>query len=261
MGDPVMSPSTPLRPGIISPTKLGRTLSTPSSAPQSPAPSAHPLRGPQLLKETLNRSTRTPGDKPSGPPTMGLMSSLNNTPNRSALNCSSYGTPGTTPGFGSQQEVFEPESESPLMTWVTVWGFPPSAASFILQQLGANGSILQHVMPPNANWMHIRFQTRLQASKALGKNGSILGGSIMVGVAPCKDESVLDNLNSSVTASTLDSSIANISSNLGATPRTIRPLTQAYREAQSENAVVPGTNTPTRNNGVVSKAMEYMFGW
>ena len=36
---------------------------------------------------------------------------------------------------------------------------------------------------------------RLQATKALGKNAGILGGSIMVGVAPCRDESVLDSLN------------------------------------------------------------------
>ena len=64
---------------------------------------------------------------------------------------------------------------APLATWVTVWGFPPSAASFILQQVsciwvssdsnaflqfGACGTVLQHVMPPNSNWMHIRFQTR-----------------------------------------------------------------------------------------------------
>ena len=36
---------------------------------------------------------------------------------------------------------------------------------------------------------------------------------------------------------------------------------QAYKEAQEDNRVVPGTNTPTRSNGLVSKAMEYMFGW
>ena len=80
---------------------------------------------------------------------------------------------------------------------------------------------------------------------------------------------------------TLDTSVANLSSNLGGTPRSIRPLTQAYRsdsyhinqileslltkfifrEAQGENKVVPGTNTPTRSTGVVTKAMEYIFGW
>ena len=61
--------------------------------------------------------------------------------------------------------------------------------------------------------MIVRFQTRLQARKALAKNGSVLGecflqvnsfkdiyvlnnffsgGTIMVGLAPCTDNSVLD---------------------------------------------------------------------
>ena len=44
---------------------------------------------------------------------------------------------------------------------MTVFGFPPSAASFILSQFSSYGTILQHSMPPNANWMHLRFQTRL----------------------------------------------------------------------------------------------------
>jgi len=95
----------------------------------------------------------------------------------------------------------------------------------------------------------------------MSKNSSVLGGSIMVGVMPCKEESVLDNLNSSLTTSVLDSSVTNLSSNLGGTPRSIRPLTQAYRDGQSDTRVVPGTNTPTKSSGVVSKAMEYMFGW
>ena len=81
----------------------------------------------------------------------------------------------------------------------------------------------------------------------------------MVGISPCTDPSVLDRLNTSVLDCT-NTSVANLSSTLG-TPRTIRPLTQAYKEAQEENRVVPGTNTPTRNNGLVSRAMEYVFGW
>lgn len=56
-------------------------------------------------------------------------------------------------------------------------------------------------------------------------------------------------------------SVASLGSGLPATPRTIRPLTQAYKEAQADNAVVPNTNTPVKSSGFVSKAMEYMFGW
>ena len=102
----------------------------------------------------------------------------------------------------------------------------------------------------------------MMANKAVAKNGCVLGGSIMVGISHCKDTSVLDQLNTSsvVDSSILSTSVANLSTGL-ATPRTIRPLAQAYKESQTENKVVPGTNTPSKNDGLVSKAMEYMFGW
>ena len=40
----------------------------------------------------------------------------------------------------------------------------------------------------DGNWMHLHFLSRLQAKKALSKNGKILGNSIMVGVTPCIDK-------------------------------------------------------------------------
>ena len=36
--------------------------------------------------------------------------------------------------------------------------------------------------------MHIKFQSKVQAKKALSKNGRIFGGCIMVGVTPCIDK-------------------------------------------------------------------------
>jgi len=292
MGDPT-SPSSPglssHRP-MISPTKLqlNRSLSMASSGtPQSPAPMA-PQRGPPLLAHnaSLNRShLRTPGEKHGGPPTLSLMGGL--TPNRannSAIG-SPFGTPGTPMGghhtpmpstpqlsFGATPNIctareeiaYSSEPTDPMDVWVTVFGFPPSAASFILSQFSACGTVLQHSMPPNANWMHLKFQTRLQAKKAISKNGTVLGSTIMVGVSPCSDSSVLENLNSSVTSplhdTSINQSVSNINSSLG-TPRSIRPLTQAYKDAQGEFKVVPNTNTPNKNSGLVSKAMGCMFGW
>lgn len=42
--------------------------------------------------------------------------------------------------------------------------------------------------------MHIQYQTKLQAQKALSKNGKILSNSLMVGVMPCLDKVILDFL-------------------------------------------------------------------
>ena len=36
--------------------------------------------------------------------------------------------------------------------------------------------------------MHIRYQTKLHARKALSKNGKILAETIMIGVLPCIDK-------------------------------------------------------------------------
>jgi len=260
MGDPVMqSPSTPSshRP-MVSPNKLSRSLSTqpPPSNPHTPLPS-QTLRGPALLKENLN-SSRPGREKTGGPPTTSLLFSPNrvSSPASISFNNTSVLSPPTNT---NHQEVANSPDLSPLDTWITVWGFPPSALSFILSELSVCGTVLQHIVQPNSNWIHVRMQTRMQANKALGRNGSVMGGSIMVGISQCKDQTVLDKLNTSLLDCT-NTSVANISSSLG-TPRTIRPLTQAYKEAQEENKVVPGTNTPTRNTGLVTRAMGCMFGW
>lgn len=43
-------------------------------------------------------------------------------------------------------------------------------------------------MSNTGNWMHIRYQSKLQARKALNKDGRIFGDSIMIGVKPCIDK-------------------------------------------------------------------------
>jgi len=276
MGDTSASPASP-RP-MVSPSKLqlNRSISVASSGtPQTPQPRGHALLA---QNSSLNRSQmRTPGEKHGGPPTVGLLGGM--TPNRG--NNSTIGTPGgfggtpmpntpqfsfgATPNTSAAKEEIASNCEpmDPMNVWVTVFGFPPSAASFILSQFSSYGTILQHSMPPNANWMHLRFQTRLQAKKAISKNGTILGSTIMVGVAPCTDTAVLDQHNASHVSPLHDNSgsgVHNINSSLS-TPRTIRPLTQAYKDAQAEHQVVPNTNTPNKNTGFVSKAMGCMFGW
>lgn len=73
-------------------------------------------------------------------------------------------------------------------TWVTIFGFPPSAASFILSQFSHYGSILEKRVPTKGNWIHIRYQTKLECRKALSNNGKVFGGTIMIGVMLCKDQ-------------------------------------------------------------------------
>ena len=125
----------------------------------SPLPSQS-LRGPALLKENLT-SSRPGREKTGGPPTTSLLFSPNRvaSPASVSLNNTSVLSPATNLDT-TQQEVASAPDPSPLDTWITVWGFPPSALSFILSELSVCGTVLQHIVQPNSNWIHVRMQTR-----------------------------------------------------------------------------------------------------
>ena len=50
-------------------------------------------------------------------------------------------------GLAPQEDHPEHYEESDAGTWVTIFGFPPSAASYILTQAGMWGHILEHKIP------------------------------------------------------------------------------------------------------------------
>ncbi|XP_029385800.1 LOW QUALITY PROTEIN: nucleoporin NUP35 [Echeneis naucrates] len=179
-----------------------------------------------------------------------------------------------TPGTGMQQVCLSTAQVDPFysqgeslssddqldQTWVTVFGFPPASASYILLQFAQYGNILKHTVrwASPGNWMHLQYQSRLQARKALSKDGKVFGDAIMVGVKPCIDKSVMDS--SDVVSSPLSNSFS--TSALPSTPRSaIRPLSATYRSSSSDYQVVSDRQTPRKDDSFVSKAMEYMFGW
>ncbi|KAF2323461.1 hypothetical protein GH714_035574 [Hevea brasiliensis] len=61
--------------------------------------------------------------------------------------------------------------------WVTVYGFSPGDTNLVLREFERCGLILKHVPGPrDANWMHILYQSRSDAQKALSKNGMQVNG-------------------------------------------------------------------------------------
>uniref|UniRef100_A0A3B4BIY8 Nucleoporin NUP53 n=1 Tax=Periophthalmus magnuspinnatus TaxID=409849 RepID=A0A3B4BIY8_9GOBI len=173
-------------------------------------------------------------------------------------------SPAQVDPFYSQGETLTSEDQLD-QTWVTVFGFPPASASYILLQFAQYGNILRHSMATPGNWMHLQYQSKLQARKALSKDGKVFGDAIMVGVKPCIDKasvktsaSVMDSVDVS---SPLSSSFFS-SSALPSTPRSaIRPLSAAQRASASDYQVVADRQTPRKDDSFVSKAMEYLFGW
>eukprot|EP00095_Tigriopus_kingsejongensis_P007797 maker-scaffold370_size193435-snap-gene-0.42 protein:Tk07797 transcript:maker-scaffold370_size193435-snap-gene-0.42-mRNA-1 annotation:"nucleoporin nup53 isoform x3" len=309
MGDPSQQSTGRL----VSPSKLNRSLSSQShqtSTPQTPAPlgglGGHAANASPFVAQggflTPNSSLlRTPSEKPGGgPPTRSLFSmrtpqgnpgtpqhpsGLMGTPVPTTPQLSFGATPSGPSGFSRanhthsiREDVINSSSYVPdgVGNWVTVFGFPPSASGYILSQFAQCGTVLQHHIPPNGNWMHIKFQTKLQAQKALTKSNKVMGGSIMIGVSPCTDPNVeelntsclfsqsVNGLDASVAAPKYaDSSISNLNSSIGGTQlnRSIRPLAQAYKLANNEHEISGTAGTPNRSSGIVSKAMEFIFGW
>ena len=303
----------------MSPTKLNRSLSTNNQANTPTTVAPKPVNG-FLTPTTPVSQMRTPSEKPGGPPIKGLYES---TPGKKKFGTPLSGTPrmlGGTPinstpqlSFGATPSRDHDVTDSSVLsdgnTWVTIFGFPPHAASYILSQFSQCGTILQHHIPPNGNWMNVRFQTKLQAQKALARSGRVFGGSLMVGVSICT-EPPADAVNAShilEQTNNQDNSILSLNSSLATHNRSIRPLTQSYKAAHNEHEVRQSrnstffsrkfsskyhpkfdekfcgifqsfsdyfvginksifqvsaiANTPNKNNGIVSKAMEYIFGW
>ncbi|KAI8122843.1 hypothetical protein FF38_01386 [Lucilia cuprina] len=135
--------------------------------------------------------------------------------------------------------------------WVTVFGFPSSATSTVLQHFAQCGTIVDKVFPSqNGNWVHLKYSSRLECDKALNYNEKILNNNIMIGVTQCKDKSIIDKEN-----------LCENNANSSLTPK-VRPLAQtAYKSAQNDTSVVAGVNAPQKSSGIMNKAMDLFFGW
>ncbi|CAM8948422.1 unnamed protein product [Rhodiola kirilowii] len=69
--------------------------------------------------------------------------------------------------------------------WITVFGFLPCDTNLVLREFEKCGVILKHVPGPrDANWMHILYQNRADAQRALNLNGTQLNGALIIGVKP-----------------------------------------------------------------------------
>lgn len=67
--------------------------------------------------------------------------------------------------------------------WVTVFGFGAEETNTVMREFEKCGPIVDHVSGPGgANWVHIQYQNRYDAKKALLKDGMLLNGSLIVGV-------------------------------------------------------------------------------
>jgi len=208
----------------------------------------------------LDNTPRTPGiQAPAHLNASNLNASGVLTPSKSfSVNNSTFLSPAQIDPFFTQGEALK-DGEQLDESWVTIFGFPAASAHYVLQQFSQYGNIIEHKISSAGNWMHVRYQSKLQAKKALSKNGKIFSGNIMIGVKPCIEMNLMD--------STKENSVLSVTSPLNASSLTndpaeptkpnlknIRPLTQAYQSPVN----VPQATTQ-KSSSLVSKAIEFIW--
>lgn len=238
----------------------------------------------------LNASQIASRDKGTGPPIYGLFDTINspvsNTENQSN-DVQSYVSAASKyyaePRLSPTRHIDATDSN-----WVTVFGYPLSAASFILAQLSHCGNIIATRTPTKGNWMHIKYSSKLEARRALANNGKVFAGTVMIGVIPCRDQGVISECIND--KENLNSLSFNAPSPIPSTPRNklypdlngvmgVHPMSESsiyespiaspgrYVGARplqgrlNDTEVYSAGNTPQKNTGLVAKAMEYVFGW
>ncbi|XP_057331367.1 nucleoporin Nup35 [Microplitis mediator] len=162
-----------------------------------------------------------------------------------------------------------------LLRWITVFGFPPDAINTVLSHISNRVRIVdKHPAPhPQSNWIHLKCATEQEAQRALLCNGNIVSGSIMIGVTPCTDEGVIlnpdkenrGNLNRSMRIFSSPTKLNQSAdySNIVRSPKiqNARPLATGYNHHLNSQSVRSPENVPQKASGIVSKAMELVFGW
>ncbi|KAK0596263.1 hypothetical protein LWI29_014189 [Acer saccharum] len=175
--------------------------------------------------------------------------------------------PGALITLPPPREVARPEMQKTSLPagnlneeeWVTVYGFSPADTNLVLREFEKCGVILKHVPGPReANWMHILYQNRADAQKALSKNGMQINGVLIVGVKPVDpmQRHVLnERLNNQGFMTFPPPSSRN--SELNSLRSSPRPY---YLQNGSTNARQSGGSIASPTKSLVSKVMDLMFG-
>ncbi|CAH8851574.1 unnamed protein product [Trichobilharzia szidati] len=231
---PILAAGTPVNPSM---KRLG--TASPFQSPGDPSFHRTPLHNIGNNSTSFIGSPLHNNNSVTGNPNDGLVNKQDGliTPNRLAE------------ALLTHQSFNDNDSANLHDCWVTVFGFPPSRAAFILNQFAQLGTIEKHVITNSGNWMHIKYQNRIQARYALNKNGKVFGDNIMVGVSVCTDPQVIDGEKSGVFCRQTNTS--NINDSVFLSPSNNNSMNNIRRGIDDANNKTTGTmnRTPNRDMG------------
>uniref|UniRef100_A0ACD5VGZ0 Uncharacterized protein n=1 Tax=Avena sativa TaxID=4498 RepID=A0ACD5VGZ0_AVESA len=148
--------------------------------------------------------------------------------------------------------------------WVTVFGFLPGDTNMVLREFEKCGIVLRHVPGPReANWMHILYQSRRDAQKALAKHGQQINSVLIIGVKqvdpwqrPYLNDNTNENYQGSVSVPFPSQAVAPSGF---ATRNGLAPLPSNAMQNGSCNEISRGAiASPAKS--ALSKVMDLMFG-
>ncbi|PSR96879.1 Nuclear pore complex protein [Actinidia chinensis var. chinensis] len=144
--------------------------------------------------------------------------------------------------------------------WVTVYGFSPGDTNLVLREFEKCGVILKHVPGSrNANWMHILYQSRSDAHKALSKDGMQINGVLIVGVKPvdpAQRQALTEKMNNQGFMTLPPAPLSKSSE-----PNPLRASPRPYYLQNRNNSVRQSAVTiASPSKSLVSKIVDLMFG-
>lgn len=131
--------------------------------------------------------------------------------------------------------------------WVTVFGFSQAEVPLVLQEFHKCGDILSWGTygQPQANFLHVQFQNKYAAQRALQRNGEQLTPGLVVGVKPlnARHRRAIETYSADSSSSPL---------------QLLRPQPVSERPYRVEHA--SGQVVPRPRGSLVGKVYEYVFG-
>lgn len=179
----------------------------------------------------------------------------------------------TTFALSSNEDEYSASSVKSVTcddTEVTVFGFPSSATSSVLDMFESLGAVERHEIG-SGNWIHLKYASSWSANKALAKNGRIFpGGSFMIGVVPARESKPqLQTAEESFLTPLKKVAVGEMSPMPAA--RNVSFNENVASSVTNTSAVVPSSSifknkrmaesSDTGDNTVVSKLVKYVFGW
>ncbi|KAG0573364.1 hypothetical protein KC19_VG171900 [Ceratodon purpureus] len=144
--------------------------------------------------------------------------------------------------------------------WVTVFGFGAEETNTVMRELEKCGPLVDYVSGPGgANWVHIQYQNRLDAKKALLKDGMMLNGSLIVGVKSLdpSQRQVLTDRRKQPASMTM----ARRTTGWGAANTSGQASQRPYYVQRTENGPRSAGVLATPAKSTVSKFVDFVFGW